>query len=467
MPKGHACACPSHTTMSMIRTRLAGPLLALVATLAILTGSLMAAGAAPAGAQTTHTVQAGETIGLIAGRYGVTVDAIARANGMDPAELLYVGQRLVIPDERAARATTTAATATTHVVKAGETLRGIAFSYGLTLEALMTANGITDPNLIREGQVLRISGAPGNSSSPAAPSSTQAPAAPASGATAVPTTRPSTPTPAPTATPITGLREHTVASGETLFSIAARYGTTAAAIANTNGITDLSLVRIGQVLRIPPPGASSSAATTVMRTTTHEVARGETLSGIAARYDTTPQVIRDLNGLTGDVVRIGEQLRVPAAAATPTPRPAPTAAPTARPAPTATPRPAATAVAVPKTGTTPAASTPVATSVPTTPTPTRTPLPRVPDGEWASYKVTYYCLPGRMANGEIVHHGAAAADASMHRFGTRIEVEGLGVFTIKDRFAVDLGDRRIDIWTDSCPNAIQWGLRYRNARVVP
>lgn len=86
--------------------------------------------------------------------------------------------------------------------------------------------------------------------------------------------------------------------------------------------------------------------------------------------------------------------------------------------------------------------------------------------QWVRWKVTMYCLSGQMANGEYVHQGAAAADASILPLGAQVYLEGFGTLTIKDRFAWDGGDYRIDVWEPSCARAYQWGVRYVDGYVV-
>ena len=71
-----------------------------------------------------------------------------------------------------------------------------------------------------------------------------------------------------------------------------------------------------------------------------------------------------------------------------------------------------------------------------------------------------------MANGEAVHRGAAAADASVHALGTRLWVEGWGSVTVKDRFAWDAGAKRLDIWWPNCQEAILLGHKYFNVTVL-
>jgi LysM repeat protein len=114
-----------------------------------------------------------------------------------------------------------AANAGVHVVRRGETLSGIARRYGTTVDRLAAGNNITDPNFIIAGQRLRVGGA---------------------GETGMATT------------------SHTVRAGETLSSIAARYGTSTAALATLNKLADPNLIIAGSTLRVPhgtAPGASA------------------------------------------------------------------------------------------------------------------------------------------------------------------------------------------------------------------
>lgn len=115
----------------------------------------------------THTVQAGETLSAIARRYGVSQQAIIDANGIGNASLIYVGQRLVIPGAagETSRDQPAAPAAGEHVVSAGETLAAIAARYGVTVQALAEANGIADPARIVTGQRLTV---PGSGGAPAA-----------------------------------------------------------------------------------------------------------------------------------------------------------------------------------------------------------------------------------------------------------------------------------------------------------
>jgi len=105
-----------------------------------------------------HIVQPGENLFRIALRYGVSVSALAAANGITNPRLIHVGQQLVIPTGDSAPADLPLPAPGMHVVQQGENLYRIALRYGVSLSALAAANGIADPNRIYVGQVLRIPG---------------------------------------------------------------------------------------------------------------------------------------------------------------------------------------------------------------------------------------------------------------------------------------------------------------------
>jgi len=116
-----------------------------------LTISPGATGATPVpGQETVHVVQRGENLFRIAQRYGVTVEAIAKRNGIVNPSLIWTGQRLIIP------ATTGApVTGDIHVVQPGQNLYRISLIYGTTVQAIMQANKLSS-TMIYVGQRLRI-----------------------------------------------------------------------------------------------------------------------------------------------------------------------------------------------------------------------------------------------------------------------------------------------------------------------
>lgn len=112
------------------------------------------------------------------------------------------------------------------------------------------------------------------------------------------------PVPNPDPAPDTGSGSfaYTVRSGDTLWLLANRYGTTVDAIKRLNGLTSDNL-QIGQVLRIPTEQSTAYFDYTVRS--------GDTLWLLANRFGTTVDDIRRLNGLTGDNLQIGQVLRIP------------------------------------------------------------------------------------------------------------------------------------------------------------
>jgi LysM repeat protein len=174
-------------------------------------------------------VQPGDTLSDIAARYGTTVAAIARLNGIANPDMIRAGQRIRIN----VNATVSRGSAGTrrHVVRDGETLTSIAIDYGTSSAAIAAENRLADPSYVRAGQVLLI------------PSPARSQPATRSGHGSAPSRT----------------VRHFVLPGETLTGIAARYGTTIAAIAGLNGLADPSYIQAGRVLHIPSGRASATA----------------------------------------------------------------------------------------------------------------------------------------------------------------------------------------------------------------
>ncbi|GAB5603613.1 C40 family peptidase [Thermus sp. FJN-A] len=98
---------------------------------------------------------------------------------------------------------------------------------------------------------------------------------------------------------------HTVEKGDTLFSIARRYGTTVEELVRLNGLEGF-LIQPGQVLKLPERPAG-----------THVVAPGDTLFSLARRYGTTVEELMRLNGLVSPEIKVGQVLALPGAASPP------------------------------------------------------------------------------------------------------------------------------------------------------
>jgi LysM repeat protein len=102
---------------------------------------------------------------------------------------------------------------------------------------------------------------------------------------------------------------HVVQPGEGLFEIAALYGVNASAIAQANGVNNPNLLRAGQKLIIP--GITQSEARRA-RSTIHVVQSGETLISIAQRYGVSAEAIAAENELANpNALRVGQELMIP------------------------------------------------------------------------------------------------------------------------------------------------------------
>lgn len=204
--------------------------------------------AAPAHADTQYTVRQGDTVSHIAQRSGVSVAAISRANALADASRIRAGQVLTIPTTAtvtalrpATAAAPTATVRSTYTVVKGDTVSHIAARTGSSVAAIVAANHLDGRAFIRAGQVLTIPAA-----GQAGPT-----VAPVSATVAI------VPTPKVVPTP-TSVSRYTVVKGDTVSAIAARFGTTVAALRAANGLDARGFIRVGQNLDVP--GASVATA---------------------------------------------------------------------------------------------------------------------------------------------------------------------------------------------------------------
>ena len=100
-----------------------------------------------------HTIAKGETLGVIAKKYGLTISEIARHNGINNPNRVKVGQKINIPEK---------SVSISYTVKRGDTLSSIAKKHQTTPYDISKINNISDPRKLKPGQKLKI--AKGNSS---------------------------------------------------------------------------------------------------------------------------------------------------------------------------------------------------------------------------------------------------------------------------------------------------------------
>lgn len=149
----------------------------------------------------TYTVKSGDTLSAIASKYNTTVEKLVSINNISNPNLINVGQVLKLIGE-------VYTSVKTYTVVAGDNLSSIASRFNTTVERICSLNGISNPNLIHPGQVLKLDGAVDNTV------------------------------------------YHTVEHGEYLSLIANRYGVTVLSICQLNNISNPDLIYAGQRLRI-------------------------------------------------------------------------------------------------------------------------------------------------------------------------------------------------------------------------
>ena len=216
----------------------------------------------------TYTVARGDSLWSIAKRFNVGVNEIKNANNLK-SNLISVGQQLVIPG-----AAPSDQTNVTYVVQKGDSLWSIANANNTTVDELANLNDL-GTNTIYVGQALQI---PNTGSSG--------------------TTTPDTQT------------TYVVQKGDTLYSIALKYGTTTNAIIRKNNLKNNTLM-VGQTLTIPSDVESTGDYSDMSNSNTYVVQRGDSLYSIANDYNVSVNDLRNINNLTSDILSVGQVLIIP------------------------------------------------------------------------------------------------------------------------------------------------------------
>ena len=244
-----------------------------------------------------YVVQAGDTLYSIARRSGMSLNSLLTLNGLSQSSIIYPGQSLTVSQSegnfstpvstKTNSASSVVSTSGTYTVKAGDTLYSIARRSGVSLNSLLSLNGLSQSSVIRPGQTLNVSGT--SSTTVATPVSTASQATSTSGT-------------------------YTVKAGDTLYRIAHNHGISLRTLLSVNGLSETSTIRPGQQLVV-----SGSAQTTASYSSTqavssgaktHTVKAGEGLWRIARTYGLSLEQLKALNGLTSNVIRVGQVLKV-------------------------------------------------------------------------------------------------------------------------------------------------------------
>ncbi len=276
--------------------------------LVLITSLLALTLSSPAKAQgddglTFHVVAWGETLAKIAARYNVTVQAIMSANSISNPDRIYAGQTLIIPG-----AGGLPITGDFYVVQRGDTLSQIAQRYGLSTQLLAAVNGLVNPSRIEVGQQILLPGVQIGSQTPTVEG--------------LSTEDPSVDDISPTAARNT--LTHVVQRGETLAIISRLYGVSLWSLAQANNLSNPSLIYAGQTL-VVPDGQGGGGTPTVespasLADGVYIVQPGDTLYRIGLRYGVTVTALLAANSLiNADRIEVGQQIIVPGAGEIPAP----------------------------------------------------------------------------------------------------------------------------------------------------
>lgn len=199
------------------------------------------------GDYTVYTISKGDSLYSIAQKYNTTVDALVKYNNLSSTNL-KVGEQLLIP--------TSESKLNTYTVKSGDSLYSIAKKYGITVDELKKANGLTSNNLSLNQKLV------------------------------IPETK--------------GEIGYVVKAGDSLYSIAQKYNITVDELKKANGLTTNTLT-IGQELTIPETS----------KTTTYTVKSGDSLYSIADKYNVSVANLKKVNNLKSNLLSIGQILVIP------------------------------------------------------------------------------------------------------------------------------------------------------------
>lgn len=106
----------------------------------------------PAPQYITYVIQPGDTLSGIAQRFGTSVRTLAELNGISDPDKIYAGNTIHVPENGSSGGSAPVY----YTIRPGDTLSGIALKYGTTVSALARLNGISDPDKIYAGDRIRI-----------------------------------------------------------------------------------------------------------------------------------------------------------------------------------------------------------------------------------------------------------------------------------------------------------------------
>jgi peptidoglycan DL-endopeptidase LytE len=235
-----------------------------------------------------HTVEEGETLRMLAARFGISPLTIMGANGLRNPDLLKVGQDLIIlPTD-----------GILYTLRAGESIGRVAERFGVDMMDIVKANDLgPNPDMVQPGTLLMVPGA-----TPSSPGRAAVVVRNDDGEQHIAAVGPGIVLPVDVveqAVPST--RTYEVQDGDTLAGIAETFGVDVATLLSSNGIDNPDRIKPGSELRILP-----------VKGLEYAVQADETLADIAWRYQVDLGILLDYNDLNDpDVIHVGLKLVLP------------------------------------------------------------------------------------------------------------------------------------------------------------
>ncbi|WP_159516804.1 LysM peptidoglycan-binding domain-containing protein [Acinetobacter sp. 18QD2AZ41W] len=246
----------------------------------------------------SYVVQANDSLTSVASQFGLSLKQLADFNGLSTNSGLFVGQKLSLKEtaaskakvEDAKKAEAAKVQTKSYTVKRGEYLKLIADRYGLSNAELASfTSGLTAGSSLMVGQKINV------------------PLQEVEALTA--STQKTEQTFENVKVDQTATENYQVKRGETLYSIASQSKLSVSELAALNGFAANSGLRIGQTIKIP---AGSQVPET------YTVQSGDTLTGIAAKYNLSMDQVASLNAISRNAgLRVGQRLKLTGEAAEP------------------------------------------------------------------------------------------------------------------------------------------------------
>ena len=219
----------------------------------------------------TYVVQRGDSLSKIASEFNTDINTIKNVNNLS-SNIIQIGQQLLIPTDVIDYEPVIDGYQE-YIVQRGDSLSKIATIFNTDINTIKTLNNLTS-NTILIGQVLKVPNGVDDSSNDLT------------------------------------YTEYMVSRGDSLWKIAKDFNTTVNEIMEFNGLTSANL-QIGDVLKIPNRNNYNSGNNDDFSVNNYTVQRGDSLWSIAKNFNTTVDKIKNTNGLSSNLLSVGQVLIIP------------------------------------------------------------------------------------------------------------------------------------------------------------